>query len=47
MKYKKISVDNKIYEYLVKENGGLRFRGIVTYNELQKIKKELEKEMNK
>lgn len=41
--YKKIVVDGQIYEYIVKENGGLCFKGIVTYSELQKIKEKLAK----
>ena len=42
-KYKKLVVDGITYEYFITEKGTPCFKGIVTYGEMQKIKKELEK----
>lgn len=40
MKYNKITINKRVYEYYITENT-LCFKGIVTYPELQRIKQEL------
>jgi hypothetical protein len=41
MKYNKITINERVYEYYITEKNTLSFKGIVTYAELQRIKEEL------
>lgn len=41
MKYNKITINGRVYEYYITEKNTLCFKGIVTYPEIKRIKEKL------